>query len=150
MSLYYFDKKKLHNLYSSRICYNTKTPGDYTTCFQHPSFLASSHGRRDCNTDGKIVIIIIIIGTTTLCGSCWTLKTFSIHPVLVPLFCSYPYPRSSNPSPYHPSTSFLVYLSSFSFPVLQALFFFFIISSFSLLITCPAHPSIFKFYLAWR
>jgi hypothetical protein len=40
----------------------------------------------------------------------------------------------------HPSTSFLVYLSSFSFPVLQSLFFY---NSVPLLITCPVHLSLF-------
>jgi hypothetical protein len=34
------------------------------------------------------IIIIIIIGNATLCGSWPALKTFSSHPALVPLFSS--------------------------------------------------------------
>lgn len=66
---------------------------------------------------------IIIIGTTTLCGSWLALKIFSNHPVLVLLFSTYPHPNSSEPFPHHSFISFLLYGSLFSLSVLQALFF---------------------------
>jgi hypothetical protein len=71
-----------------------------------------------------IDIIIIIIGTATLYGSWSALKIFFSHPVLVPS---------------HSWSTFVPIPSGFT-SIIR-----FIISSFPLLITCPAHLSLFIF-----